>query len=444
MARVSVRVPHTFDAFKNPSYRALWTSNFFSYISRWMQMTMLAWLVLQLTDSPFKVALVGFFGMGPMLLLGIVGGLLADRSNKRRLLILTQMLNLASAIAMAVLLFTGKIEYWHAYVVMLVSGTGWALDMPSRRTIVIDILGRARITNAVALDSLGMHASRMFGPALGGILISLVDVKGGYVVAAVFYTVSVALMAMVTLPEGRVRPAVANTASNVFRNLGEGFRYVRGNNTIMAVVLITIFMNFLLFPYQQMVPVVADRVLNVGPGLMGLLMAVEGFGALLGALVIASRPDMRYHGRVFLYGSMLGLIMLLMFSLSQIYGVSLGVMFILGLGTAGFGTMQGTIVMLVAREDMRGRALGIMTLAIGAGPLGAITIGTVANATSAQTAMTINAILGLLTVGVIGFFWVSIRQQMQPDTVPDMGEEESEVQSSKVAGETGKKLPAAD
>ena len=101
MARVSVRVPHTFDAFRNPSYRALWTSNFFSYISRWMQMTMLAWLVLQLTDSPFKVALVGFFGMGPMLLLGIVGGLLADRSDKRRLLILTQILNLATAIGMS-------------------------------------------------------------------------------------------------------------------------------------------------------------------------------------------------------------------------------------------------------------------------------------------------------------------------------------------------------
>ncbi|MDA0769862.1 MAG: MFS transporter [Chloroflexi bacterium] len=437
-----MRVPHTFDAFVNPSYRWLWTSNFFSYISRWMQMTMLAWLVLQLTDSPFKVALVGFFGMGPMLLLGIVGGLLADKSDKRKLLMITQTANLIAAIIMAGLLFTGNIVYWHAYIVMMVSGTGWALDMPSRRSIVIDLLGRARVTNAVALDSIGMHSSRMIGPALGGLLITLVDVKGGYVVSAIFYALSIILMATVTLPEGRVRPAVTNAASNVFRNLGEGFTYVRGHNTLMAVVLITIFMNFLLFPYQQMIPVLADRVLEVGPGRMGLLLAIEGFGALIGALVIASRSDMRYHGRVYLYGSLLALSMLLMLSLSRWYGVSLGVLLIMGLGTSGFGTMQGTIVMLVARDDMRGRALGIMTLAIGAGPLGALAIGAVANAIGAPFAMTINAIAGFILVGIIGIFWVSIRQQL----IPDNGDEEEEAEGPEPdeTGLSGQKLPASD
>lgn len=440
MARVSTRVPRTFDAFGNPSYRALWTSNFFSYISRWMQMTMLAWLVLQLTDSPFKVALVGFFGMGPMLLLGIVGGLLADKADKRRLLMITQIANLVGAIFMTVLLFTGEIEYWHGYVVMLVSGTGWALDMPSRRSIVIDILGRARVTNAVALDSLGMHASRMIGPALGGLLITLVDVKGGYVVTVVFYIASVALMAAVKMPEGGVRPAVANAGATVFRNLVEGFKYVRGNNTIMALVLITILMNFLLFPYQQMIPVIAERVLHVGAGRMGLLLAVEGFGALNGALLIASRSDMRYHGRVYLYGSMLALSMLLLLSMSRMFGVSLGILFILGLGTSGFGTMQGTIIMLVARDDMRGRALGIMSLAIGAGPLGALTIGAVANATGAPTAMTINAIVGFIMVGLVGLFWASIRRPIEPDTTG----EESAKQVPRISGKSGEKLPAGD
>ena len=433
-------MPDTFDAFANPSYRALWTSNFFSYISRWMQMTMLIWLVYDRTDSPFLAALVGFFGMGPMLLLGIVGGLLADRSDKRRLLMITQAANLITAIILSALLFTDKMVFWHAYVVMMVSGIGWALDMPSRRTIVIDILGRARITNAVALDSIGMHSSRMIGPAMGGLLITLVGVTGGYVVTAVFYMVSVALMATVKLPEGAVRTVAANAASNVFGNLKEGFRYVRGNNTIMAVVLITIFMNFLLFPYQQMIPVIADRVLNVGPGRMGLLLAVEGFGALNGALLIASRSNMRYHGRVYLYGSLLGLRMLLLLSLSRWYGASMIVLFVLGLGTSGFGTMQGTIVMLVARDDMRGRALGIMTLAIGAGPLGALAIGAVADATSAPTAMTVNAIVGFVLVGLIGLFWASIRRPMVPDT----GGEESDDQGQEVTDKSGEKLPAAD
>ena len=447
MARVSSQIPHTFDAFRNRSYRALWTSNFFSYISRWMQMTMLIWLVFSITDSAFKAALVGFFGMGPMLLLGIIGGLLADRSDKRRLLMLTQLSNVFAALFMAILLFTGTMVYWHAYVVMMVSGIGWALDMPSRRSIVIDILGLARVNNAVALDSLGMHSSRMFGPGLAGLLISLIDVKGGYVVAVIFYSLSVILMAAVTLPEGRIKPAIGNTASNAFRNLAEGFKYVRSNNTIMAVVLITIFMNFMLFPYQQLIPVVAVRVLDIGPGLMGLMLAAEGFGALNGALVIASRSDMSYHGRVYLYGSLLALSMMLMLALSPWYGLSLLVLFILGLGTSGFGTMQGTIVMLVARDDMRGRALGIMSLAIGAGPLGALAIGAVADATSAPTAMTINAISGFILVALIGLFWKSIRQKMAANTSDievEAGEKGAEQQVPRSDEDTGQKLPAAD
>ncbi len=410
-------------------------------------MTMLIWLVFNVTDSAFKAALVGFFGMGPMLLLGIIGGLLADRADKRRLLMLTQLANVIASIIMTILLFTGTMAYWHAYVVMMVSGIGWALDMPSRRSIVIDILGLARVSNAVALDSLGMHSSRMIGPGLAGLLISLIDVKGGYVVAVVFYSVSVILMVAVTLPDGRIRPVISNTSSNVFRNLAEGFKYVRSNNTIMAVVLITIFMNFMLFPYQQLIPVVAVRVLEIGPGLMGLLLAAEGFGALNGALVIASRSDMRYHGRVYLYGSLLALSMLLMLALSRWYGLSLLVLFILGFGASGFGTMQGTIVMLVARDDMRGRALGIMSLAIGAGPLGALAIGAVADATSAPIAMAINAISGFILVALVGLFWASIRQKMVADTGNDEAEadyKEPEQQVPRADADSGQRLPTTD
>lgn len=414
-------------------------------------MTMLIWLVFSITDSAFKAALVGFFGMGPMLLLGIIGGLLADKADKRRLLMLTQLANVFASLVITILLFTGTMEYWHAYVVMLISGTGWALDMPSRRSIVIDILGRARVTNAVALDSLGMHSSRMFGPILGGLLIEWVGISGGYVVAVLFYSLSVSLMAVVRLPESQqIRPMVADTASNAFKNLAEGFKYVRGNNIIMAVVLITIFMNFMLFPYQQMIPVVAERVLNVGPGLMGLLLGAEGLGALIGAFVIASRSDMSYHGRVYLYGSLLALSMLLMLSLSHWYFASLAILFILGLGTSGFGTMQGTIVMLVARDDMRGRALGIMSLAIGAGPLGALAIGAVADASSAPFAMAINAVSGFILVALIGLFWKSIRQKMVADTesaeaeAADIDDKEPEQQVPRSDADSGQKQPAAD
>lgn len=420
---------HTFDAFLNPNYRLLWTSNFFAYISRWMQMTMLGWFVYEETGSAFLVTLVGFSGMGPLVLLGVFGGVLAERVDKRRLLLATMFANLVAAALMAALIFADLVldatflRYWHAFAVMGVGGIGWGLDMPSRRSIVLDVLGRARVNNAVALDSVGMHSSRMLGPMLGGALITvsqfmLPEDKGygleaGYAVTLAFHIASVAMMARMRTPP-RDPQSIAPQA-NIVRNLTEGFRYVCSESALLAVVLITLFMNLLLFPYQQLIPVVAKEVLRVGPTLMGFLLAFEGLGALCGAILIASASRLTHHGRVYLGGSMMGLAMLLLFSFSQWYGVSLALMTLLGLGTAGFGTMQATIILLVARDDMRGRGLGIITLAIGAGPIGALMIGAIAEATNAPIALTIHATLGLITVGLVGLLMPAIRGRMTPD-----------------------------
>ncbi len=397
----------TFRAFQNRSFRLLWPANLLLYTSRWMQMTMLGWLVLELTDSPWLVALIGFFSWGPMLLLGLVGGILADSVDRKRLLIGTQLANLTSTVVMAVLLNTDRIEFWHAYVTVAVTGTGWALDMPSRRSIIHDLLGRQGVTNAVALDSMGMNGSRMIGPALAGLLITLIDVKGGYIVIAAFHVVSVALVWLSGLPRGHRREFVPHT---IPRNLGEGLGYVRRNQTILAVVLITFFMNLLLFPYMQMVPVVARDVLHVGPGLMGVLQAADGLGALVGAFLIASVPNLRHHGRVYAGGSLLGLTCLLVFSLSDWYSLSWATLLVLGLGTSGFGTMQATIVMLTAREEMRGRALGVVSLAIGASPLGALLVGAVADAFSAPFAIGLNAALGIVSLALVWLIMPSLRQ----------------------------------
>ena len=400
-SRIVPRQLHTFDAFHNPGYRLLWPAYLFANISRWMQLTMLAWLVLELTDSPLRVALVGFSGMSPMLFLGMVGGVLADRVDRRRLILASQVASLLAAVAMAAVLLLGVEHYWHAYLVMMVSGIGWALDMPSRRALLPDLMGRSGVTNAVALDSVAMHCSLLLGPMLAGTLISLVDVSGGYLVVTSFYLAAVLLIRAVKLPGP---PKRYGQPANIVGNLIEGFRYVRGNNVLLATVWVTVFMNLLMFPYVQMVPVIAKETLEVGPGLMGVLMGASGFGALLGAVLIASRGGITHHGRFYLGGSLLALVALMAFSLSTWYTVSLPILVILGLGTAGFGTMQATITMLVSSEEMRGRALGVISLAIGVGPLGAVITGAVASAYGAPFAIGLNAAIGLallVTVGVL-------------------------------------------
>ena len=139
-------------------------------------MTLLVWFVLEITESPFYVALVGFFGMAPLLLFGAFGGVLADRLNKLKLLLTTQVINLLASAGMIALLLSGRAEFWHAYVMVFITGLGWAFDMPARRAILPDLIGREGLTNAMALDSVGMHSSRMLGPTVAGALIAVVDV----------------------------------------------------------------------------------------------------------------------------------------------------------------------------------------------------------------------------------------------------------------------------
>jgi len=374
------------------------------------------------------VGLVGFFGMVPFLVLGIFGGYLADVLDRKLLIAVTQFLNLISAVIMCVLLTFGTVEYWYAYIAIIIPGIGWSLDMPSRRSLIMDIMGPQGLTNGVALDSVGMHTSKMIGPALAGALIAFTGVEGSYILLSIVMSVGCFLFLRVNQPNrpNQLQKSVGTTpgtnnshkrrlANEVFSNLSEGFKYAFSNQTIVAVIVITVFMNLLLFPYMQMVTVVSKNILHVGPLLMGILMASDGLGALVGSTLIASRNKMLYHGRFFLYGSILSLIALTVFSMSTWYLLSLPLLLILGIGTSGFGTMQSAIVLLVSRPEIRGRALGVVTLAIGAGPIGSLVVGAVSEWIGPADALLFNSILGLILVCLSGVFFPSIRGQIIPE-----------------------------
>ena len=165
----------------------------------------------------------------------------------------------------------------------------------------------------------------------------------------------------------------------------------------------------MLFSYRHMVPVLARDVLLVGPALMGLLQAGDGFGASIGAILIASKPRIRYHGRLFFLGSLVAMGALFLFSLSPIYWLSLPLMILLGTGTAGFATMQATLTMLVSPENMRGKNLGVISLAIGTAPIGAIMVGALAERYDAAFAITITAAIGFVGIAAIGVVMPALR-----------------------------------
>jgi MFS family permease len=402
----------TLRAFHNPDYRLLWPANLLSYTSRWMQMTILGWLVLQLTDSPWHVALVGFFGMAPMLVLGLVGGLLADTANRKTVILSTQVAGLGASTAMLALLITGSEQFWHAYVIVSVTGTSWALEMPSRRSAIHDLLGSSGMTNGVAMDSVGMSASRMIGPALAGLLISTTGFIGAYVAVVVSYLTAVALLWRFTLAS---TPGNGRESASLTKNLVEGLRYVWGHPALRATVTVTVLMNLLMFPYQHLVPVISRDILGVGPAPMGVLLAGAGMGAMIGAVLVASATSIRHHGRLYIGGSALSFVALLLFATSRWYSLSLPALVLLGLGTAGFSTMQASIVMFVARMDVRGKALGVVSLAIGASPIGALMEGVVADILGPEFALGINATAGLVCMALVATLLPALRRPMTPD-----------------------------
>ena len=373
-----------------------------------MQMTLLGWFVLVETDSPWLVGLVGFFGMIPMFVLGILGGVLADAVDRRRLLLMTQAVTFLSLLTLSTLMLLDLAVYWHAYPATLVMGIAWALDMPSRRSLIHDLLGRRRVTNGVALDSMGMSASMMIGPATAGALIDRVGVPGGYTVVTVMVAISIALLTR--LRTGQARPQ--QQQPGILRNLADGIRYVAGHRTLRAMVLITVLANLLMFPYMLMVPVMARDVLGVGPVLMGLLQAAPGMGSFAGAIAIASLPAVSHHGRIMLGGTLTAFAALLVFSQSTVYAFSLPTLLVMGIGVSGFGSMQAAMTMLLAPKEMRGKALGVVSLAIGSGPFGALIVSSVADEYGPALAISAIAIAGMVSVGLVGISMPAIRARI--------------------------------
>lgn len=387
----------TLRAFSTPGFWRIWTGSMVWYSARWMDLFVLQWQVLVTTDSALQVALVGFYRMLPMFVLGLFTGLIADRFDRRTVLLFAQLWNAAASASLGILALTDRLALWHLAILVTALGFAWALDMPSRRSYIYDMIGPRRVVNAMALDRVGMDGAKMLGPALGGLLWPVIGTGGCLLLLAIGYMVNFYLY----LGVPPAPPARATSPGPVMRNLAEGVAYAFRNPVILGVLAITAVMNLLGFPYQQLAPVMGKQILELGPQLTGLLVSADGLGAFASSLLIASRRDVRYKGRLFVIGSVLLMAAVLAFSISRQYLLSFALLALAGAGLAGFATMQATLILTSASDAMRGRAMGALMLAIGFGPLGTLLIGVLASAVGAPVALTLTAGAGLLLLVAI-------------------------------------------
>ena len=386
----------SFDPLRVPDCRRLLAGNALWWQARFMEMIATGWLVLEMTDSAWHVALIAFYRSAPLLVLGFFSGTIADRLGRRAVILCSQAVTVVFPLAVVGLLATGRLAFWHLALGTTLMGVAWAVDWPTRRSLLPDLIGRRRTLDGLLLEGFCQNVGRIAGPFLSGALIELAGITGCF---AVLTGVSV----LGLIPLFRLSPQTAQTAGTAgldspWRNVAEGMRYIRSHRTILPVLLVTLAMNTLVFPYDALLPVFARDILGRGPAGLGLLGAASGVGSFLGVLFISRVKRRITSGWIYTGGSLLQSAVLVGFAVSTSYPLSAVLLIFAGLGQACFGVMQSTIVLTSASDDMRDRAMGAVVLAIGGGPIGRLQIGAVAAALGAPFAVGISCVASALSV----------------------------------------------
>ena len=362
----------------SPNYLCIWIMGGLTGFIRWFQLLALGVYTFEITGSPFLVSLVPVLWGLPLTFCGPIIGGIADRVNRKVLLAATIATIFCVATTMAIIAYNGELTFTHIAIASVLSGLFWATDMPIRRRLIGDVSG-GHLSAAMGLDAATNSATRMFGPLMGGAMLQIFGITGVYVLSAGVYAAALLLILAVQLPT-LVRRTVP---PSLIRDLSAGVRFVWGNWELRRVFSVTIVFNAFGFPFTAMIPILGREQLGLQPFLVGFLSSLEGFGAFIGALVIAMVARPALYAKIFCTGAVFYMVLILYLSalayvsggpLHSFFAAALTLMAI-GISGAGFAAMQSTLTYMNAEPEYRSRVLGVLALCIGTGPLGFINIG---------------------------------------------------------------------
>jgi len=377
---------------RNRDFSLLWASGAFDNTGRWMDTVVMGLLVLQQTDSPFQVALLFVVRWFPMFIFSVFSGMIADRVNRWRVILGTRCGSVAVTAVVLCLVVFDVIRPWHLFLASMALGWIYVLEFPSRRSMIYEIVGNSHIVSAMSLETFALTIGRIVGPLTAGFLIELSGFTAPYIFLLVGYALALGSFSLI---KTRL-PAPSSGPSSMRQNFIDGLTYAFNHRVIRGVLAITLIMNALAFSVESLFPVVAKDHLNVGAGLTGVMISALSIGSFIAAGAIAWFGVIKFHGRVFCSGVVMQFASLLLFALSPWYPLSFVLMLAVGFGSAGFGTMQSTIILMTASPEKRGSSLGVLGLCIGVAAFGGLMVGAVANLMGAQVAVIISASLGLL------------------------------------------------
>lgn len=362
---------------RHRNFRLFFSGQSISLIGTWMQRIALGWLVYRLTNSAFLLGLVGFAGQIPTFLLASFAGVLADRSNRHRILILTQSLAMLQALVLSFLVLFHLIRIWHVIVLSIILGIINAFDMPTRQSFLVEMVEEKKdLGNAIALNSSMVNSARLLGPSAAGMLIAAFGEGTCFLINAISYMAVIISLLLMKIDGKKVKPH----NSKVWQELKEGFRYALGFAPIRDILLIFALINLVGMPYMVLMPVFAKDVLHGGPSALGFLMGSTGLGALGGAVYLASRKSVLGLGKMIPIAATIFGLALIAFSFSRLLFFSLGLMMLTGIGQMILMASSNTLLQTLVDDDKRGRVMSFYTMAfMGATPVGSLIAGFLAS-----------------------------------------------------------------
>lgn len=387
-----------------PAFRALWLSNLAATFAMQMAQVARGWVIYALTGSPVQLGWVMLSFLAPTLVLSLPAGVLADRVNKKRILVFAQGVNALSTIGLAAVLASGEAALWHFLVFGVLNGSVLALSMPARQAMIPELVGEARIFNAMSLSSASMNLARVFGPAAAGALLAfLAGAEGAgasqegasLVFLAIAALYALASLGTLTVRYESARPAAPPRA--VLEEIVQGLSYVRGVPELRALMLTSLWVLLLGMPMQFLMPAFNSDVLAAGPEGLGFLTSAMGGGAVLGSLWVARLPTGQRTGTAMLASALLWALALMIFSLTTSLLGAATAAALVGLGSALFMALNNGLIQTVVRPEMRGRVMSMVMLIWGGMPLGVLPLSVFAEAFGIAWALSVSA-LGLLGV----------------------------------------------
>ncbi len=386
--------------FAQPAYRRLWVTGLCYYHAYMAEIVIAGWTVLQLTGSAFAVGLIGFSRMLPMLILGVVLGSLADRFRGHLLLTAVQVVGFCTTLTIAILFRIGPVPLWQLATLTGLLGCAWTCDFAVRRALITQLQEPAQISKAMALESVTMLTSKVGATALSGWLLAISGPSLAYGWLAVVYGIGI-LVTLRLRGVAATLPGEPPAAVALITLIRTGWTTAVGTPIVRALLLITVVMNLCVFCYQQIIAVIAEQILQVGPVPMGILAGADGIGAVIAASILMTRARPLHHGLVFLGGATGAAMLVIVLGLSHFYALSLAVQVVMGVCSTCFGAMQATIIAGAIAPALRARALGILAMAIGVTPFGILLSGALSSVVGPVTTLVSLGITALLLNAIV-------------------------------------------